>query len=1260
MRGILLTCLVALAKFSLNPKKTYEYKYEGQVTFGLGMPHHAESGVRMMCKVKIIGVSEQTFALQVSDVSFDEYNGFPGKSGFTNAPKLTQRIAAQLVKPFTFDYANDQVADIHAAAEVSDTVVNIVRGILGFFHVTVKTTDRIYELEEVGIHGMCHSVYAIKANGEAKDITITQTVDVSNCREGAVNSSGLAAAVLDKVSRQRGESVASTVTYVYTVTPTAQGGLITRAYGLERQHFTPFNVKGGSFKMQAMKELVLLDVSDTKSAITFEQMGSRGNIVYKFVGAHTNVPIMMQNLEDPVPKAIELIKHLAEANKYHIDNAVTEDTIKLYQLLRMIPYEGLDVMWKQFAGNEEHRRWFLGMIVEVTDARVLKFLEMRFGARDISVAEALQTLLLAMNHLQAVPDLVEMAKMFLSMPFSKSNIHLWHTVVLSYGSLVYKHCAIYTPCPVTAVQPLLDMALDGLKKSNEADMIIALKALGNAGHPGSIKTIMYFLPGVAATPVDLPPRVLSAAVQSMRLIAARDPHTVQDIAMSMFLQKDLLAEIRMQAFMILFDTKPSMALVSAVTAHLEEEKDLQVVSFAFSYLKSLAISRTPDNHFLSTACSVAVKILAPKFGRLSYHYSRAWRMDWFNDDFLSGIAAEVYMLRGATDILPTEILIKRKLHVIGRILQLLECGVRAEGIKELFGTNIPGFKGDLSWSDIHAIFSVLKNWENLPDNRPILSVFSRLFGQEWFFADINKDWAQTIIKAVRSTAGKESPVWGMIENLQKGLSWHWTKPFFIVEARYSQATTLGLPVEISKFYHTVTGITVNAKGTVNPPPTDHLGQLWNSEISVETDGFFGFTKDFWIFHGISTELFQCGSELKSKMPLAVPWKFAATINVQEKKFELNFPPCKNELQLFAVRSNVYAVSRNTEDPASAKMTPIMPDTIDYNAEVNWVHKTNFTMPPNTWHPRSKMCAESNVYGAGVCVETELRRAYYNEEYPLYYVLGYTNFAVKVVPAQAIKAINKIHLELNAGQSKHPMSIRQLLATLRRLSEEATQRVRLSSDSDSSIRGAYNRQHDKIMGLDTTPEAVFNLKVLAISGNQKPEGYDTTMYCTPETNVQNTQLIVSQVGEATNWKMCIDTILNTEAEARAHIRWGAECQSYEMSIRAAAAHVPGSKPVYEAKAHWTRIPETMADWGRRIESYIPGMALLLGWYQQHKSNTMQEVSAAVIAASAGSADVMIKFPEYTVCYNGIPIPLPPASFLNFHPDAQNATNGYGCA
>lgn len=43
----------------------------------------------------------------------------------------------------------------------------------------------------------------------------------------------------------------STVQYLYTIQPTEEGGMVKSAYALEQQHFSPFNVKGGSFRMEA-------------------------------------------------------------------------------------------------------------------------------------------------------------------------------------------------------------------------------------------------------------------------------------------------------------------------------------------------------------------------------------------------------------------------------------------------------------------------------------------------------------------------------------------------------------------------------------------------------------------------------------------------------------------------------------------------------------------------------------------------------------------------------------------------------------------------------------------------------------------------------------------------------------------------------------------------------------------------------------------------------------------------------------------------
>lgn len=65
--------------------------------------------------------------------------------------------------------------------------------------------------------------------------------------------------------------------------------------------------------------------------------------------------------------------------------------------------------------------------------------------------------------------------------------------------------------------------------------------------------------------------------------------------------------------------------------------------------------------------------------------------------------------------------------------------------------------------------------------------------------------------------------------------------------------------------------------------------------------------------------------------------------------------------------------------------------------------------------------------------------------------------------------------------------------------------------------------------------MLNIKALAMSGNQKPEGYDAAFYYTPEANIHNAQMIVSQVGEDTNWKMCVDTDVNAHVEAMVDIK-----------------------------------------------------------------------------------------------------------------------------
>lgn len=47
---------------------------------------------------------------------------------------------------------------------------------------------------------------------------------------------------------------------------------------------------------------------------------------------------------------------------------------------------------------------------------------------------------------------------------------------------------------------------------------------------------------------------------------------------------------------------------------------------------------------------------------------------------------------------------------------------------------------------------------------------------------------------------------------------------------------------------------------------------------------------------------------------------------------------------------------------------------------------------------------------------------------------------------------------------------------------------------------------------------------------------------------------------------------------------------------------------------------------RIETYIPGMALVLGFNQTSESNPRQEASATIVASSSDSVDVIVKLPK----------------------------------
>lgn len=55
---------------------------------------------------------------------------------------------------------------------------------------------------QVGIHGVCHSAYVIEENEEAKELYVTQNIDIKNCHQKAEIYQGMALSQESKFTRE--------------------------------------------------------------------------------------------------------------------------------------------------------------------------------------------------------------------------------------------------------------------------------------------------------------------------------------------------------------------------------------------------------------------------------------------------------------------------------------------------------------------------------------------------------------------------------------------------------------------------------------------------------------------------------------------------------------------------------------------------------------------------------------------------------------------------------------------------------------------------------------------------------------------------------------------------------------------------------------------------------------------------------------------------------------------------------------------------
>ncbi|XP_072130897.1 vitellogenin-like [Mobula birostris] len=1019
--------------FSENSLHTY--RYEGVILTGLPERGLTKAGVRLSSKVKIRGIGQRQYLLQIVDPWIQELTGIWPKDPFTSARKLTARWAVQLTKPVKFEYNSGRVGAIYSPASLPGSILNIHKGIINLFQITIKKSQNFYDLQEDGIGGTCHTRYVVQEDRRKERLTITKSKNMNNCQERAEENlkASYSETCTDCPPRHtQGSQTVTTSTLI--LKPTAYGAILQEARVHEVHQFT----QNGEVQVDARQSLILEHITSEQPQ-TLPELPTRHSLRYHSDRSAFWQPFTLIREQNLVLKIKETLNHIAKHNTEEIHHDAPSKFLELIQLLRSVEHTALSEVWALVKSRTELRRWFIEALPAVGTFDSLKWLKTRIQNSELTRLEVLQTLILALSQVNLDRKVIILALDIIELIVIKENWILRRFTVLTYGSLVYRFCSPRTTCPDDILKPLHNLLTEGVSQRNNENIVLGLKAIGNAGQPASIKNIVKLLPGFGTMATSLPLKVRVDAIMALTNIGRKDPKTVQRISMQLFLNRKNHPEERMMACAVLFQTKPPLTLVTIVANSMLTETSLQVASFTYSHIRALSRSTVPDLYQLSSACKLALNLLSPKLEQLGLRFSKVFHEDKFLFQLMAGLSGRALLIKSSSTIIPTALIAKIRGYRLQSTSDILEVGLRAEGLQDFIMKSRASNVKVTENRSMKRILSKIVNWKDVPEEELLASAYTKVFGQELLYSHLNKDSIEAFGKYL--TAPLSSQWKSYLRQLSNGVSFQMAKAVMMSELRYVVPSTVGFPLEMSL----VTLSLSVAKGTLearSDPAITKLPQLMMSRIQVKARWAASVHLYSRGYIGINMPEIQSGVEINVQACSTLPVDITAKINMKEGNMRIDSSPAQKTTRVFTVESQFVAISRNIENLPGEKIVPILPmtstssissqkfksasvstevqddsvvaqvtpetlsDQIPCSAEDGWSFISN--------HALYRACTEAPMIGVLVCVDAKRWSAPSVGHLPLYQLIGHHQLNITTSPLTSEADIEKIVLEIQTG------------------------------------------------------------------------------------------------------------------------------------------------------------------------------------------------------------------------------------------------------
>ncbi|KAK2907071.1 hypothetical protein QQF64_018996 [Cirrhinus molitorella] len=1045
MRAVVLALTVALVasqQINLVPEfaldKTYVYKYEALLLGGLPQEGLARAGIKVNSKVLLSAVTENTFLMKLMDPLLHEYAGIWPKDPFVPATKLTTALAAQLQIPIKFEYANGVVGKVFAPAGVSPTVMNLHRGILNILQLNLKKTQNTYELQEAGAQGVCRTHYVISEDLKANHIIVTKSKDLRHCQERIIKDVGLAYMERCAECTERVKGLIETAAYNYIMKPAAAGVLIAEATVEEVHQFSPLNEIHGAAMMEAKQTLAFVEIEKTPVVPIKADYLARGSLQYEFATEILQTPIQLMKISDAPAQIIEILKHLVANNVAMVHDDAPLKFVQLIQLLRFATLENIEAIWAQFKDKPVYRRWLLDALPAVGTPVIVKLVKEKFLAGELTLPEFIQALVVALQMVTADLETIQLTASLALHEKVATIPALREVVMLGLGSMIAKHCVAVPTCPAELLRPIHEIAAEAIAKNDIPKITLALKVLGNAGHPASLKPIMKLLPGLRTAATALPLRVQVDAILALRNIAKKEPKLVQPVALQILLDRALHPEVRMVACIVLFEAKPSVALVTSLAGALKLETNMHVASFAYSHIKSLTRITAPDMAALAGAANVAIKLMSRKLDRLSFRFSRALQIDFYHTPLMIGAAGSAYMINDAATILPRAVVAKARAYLAGAAADVLEIGVRTEGIQEALLQSPAADESVDRMTKIKRTLRALANWKALPTNQPLASAYIKLFGQEVAFVKVDKTVIEEAIPIVTGPKPREL-LKAALKALQEGIALQYAKPLLAAEVRRILPTAVGVPMELSLYTAGVAAASLSVQATITPPlpeeiETMTLEQLKKTDVQLQAEARPSVALQTFAVMGVNTALIQAAVMARGKIRTIAPGKVAARADILKGNYKVEALPVELPEHIAAVSFETLAVVRNIEEPAAERIVPLVPEMALQNTQTSAEYLSTEIADqaplraPAPFH--KTLCLAVPYIEIKGCIEVHSHNAAFIKNAPLFYIIGQHSARAALARAEG-PAVERLELEVQVG----PRAAERLLKQISLIDEE---------------------------------------------------------------------------------------------------------------------------------------------------------------------------------------------------------------------------------